>query len=137
MFELDPKLSKDTIYITKLKLCHVLLMNNTEFPWVILVPEKENISEWVDLDTNSQINLHKESCYIQEILLKIYPECKLNVANIGNIVKQFHIHHVVRYRSDSLWPKPVWGVSNQSLNLNLDLMDVRKKILSMIEQNQI
>ena len=109
MFELHPQLENDTDYIFQLPLCRVRLMDNSLFPWIILVPAIENITELTDLTTNDQRQLMDEICRMSELMKKAFNPDKLNVATLGNQVPQLHIHIIARYKSDSAWPNPVWG----------------------------
>jgi len=108
-FTLHPTLKKDCIELGSLKLCRVLLMNDSQFPWVILVPMRENITEIHQLSSDDQQQLMRESCHIAEQLTAIFEADKMNIAALGNIVPQLHIHHVVRYKTDLAWPAPIWG----------------------------
>lgn len=84
-------------------------MNDSQFPWFILVPEVEGIAEIYQLDKQQQGLLIEESSFLAERLNELYKPDKLNIAAIGNLVPQLHVHHVVRYRTDKAWPAPVWG----------------------------
>lgn len=108
-FHLHPQLQKDCISIGKLTLCRLLLMNDSQFPWFILVPEVEGIAEIYQLDKQQQGLLIEESSFLAVRLNELYKPDKLNIAAIGNLVPQLHVHHVVRYRTDKAWPAPVWG----------------------------
>ena len=109
MFNLHPQLEKDSFFVTDLDLCRVLLMNDCQFPWLILVPRINDCREIFDLD-EQQINiLNKESLFTSKALMKQFTGDKLNVAALGNLVPQLHIHHIVRFKSDVAWPAPVWG----------------------------
>jgi len=108
-FTLHANLAKDCIELGQLELCRVLLMNDSQFPWLILVPERENISEIHELSADDQLQLMRESCYISEKLAEVFQADKMNVAALGNIVPQLHLHHVVRYKTDKAWPAPIWG----------------------------
>jgi len=108
-FTLHANLAKDCIELGQLELCRVLLMNDCQFPWLILVPERENISEIHELSADDQLQLMRESCYISEKLAEVFQADKMNVAALGNIVPQLHLHHVVRYKTDKAWPAPIWG----------------------------
>ena len=112
MFFLDSQLKNDTINIGKLQLSQVLLMNDSRYPWIILVPELENIYEWTDLSKEDQATLHDESLLIQNALKVLYGGQSLNIGKLGNIVSQFHLHHIVRFENDPAWPGPVWGHSS-------------------------
>jgi diadenosine tetraphosphate (Ap4A) HIT family hydrolase len=109
MFELHPQLEGDCIPLGRFPLCRVLLMNESRYPWVILVPERPGITEMFELNEAEQLALMRESCAVAAHLKRVFAADKINVAAIGNLVPQLHIHHVVRYRSDAAWPAPVWG----------------------------
>ncbi|NOS73904.1 MAG: HIT family protein [Methyloglobulus sp.] len=108
-FDLHPQLERDCITVGRLTLCRLLLMNDKQFPWFILVPEIEGITEIFQLDKQQQGLLIEESSFLAEQLNMLYKADKINIAAIGNLVPQLHVHHVVRYRSDKAWPAPVWG----------------------------
>lgn len=120
MFKLDPKLKADTIFIEALDLSDLLLMNDSRFPWLILVPRRENMVEIFDLTLNDQQTLWKETIAISEWAKKHFKADKMNVAAIGNIVSQLHVHIVVRKKTDVAWPKPVWGVGEAIPYENLE-----------------
>ncbi|MFT7526322.1 MAG: diadenosine tetraphosphate (Ap4A) HIT family hydrolase [Arenicella sp.] len=109
MFKLHPQLKMDTFRIGDLPLCEVLLMNESQFPWLILVPRKENISELYQLPKIEIRQANIESLEISRLMMQFFVGDKLNVAALGNLVPQLHIHHIVRNRDDSVWPQPVWG----------------------------
>lgn len=109
MFTLDPQLVADTILLGDLSLCKVLLMNDAQFPWVVLVPMRDSITEIYQLSELEQGQLQNESCCISSLLMNNFNGDKLNTAALGNIVSQLHLHHIVRFKTDPVWPKPVWG----------------------------
>ena len=109
MFQLHPRLTADCIPLGRFGLCRLLLMNESRYPWFILVPEREGIGEIHQLDEADQICLLRESSRLSAALVRLYRPDRLNLAAIGNLVPQLHVHHVVRYRSDPAWPAPVWG----------------------------
>jgi diadenosine tetraphosphate (Ap4A) HIT family hydrolase len=109
IFELHPRLTQDCIAIGRFDLCQLLLMNDSQYPWFILVPERTDQQEIYQLSKADQELLTEESCYLAENLSILYKADKMNIATIGNLVPQLHIHHIVRYRSDKAWPAPVWG----------------------------
>lgn len=109
MFELDARLHADTLHISDLDLCRVLLMNDSQFPWVILVPMVPNVGEIIELNDEQQWQLHQESAFISRILQGEFQPDKLNIAALGNVVNQLHVHHVARYITDCAWPAPIWG----------------------------
>lgn len=105
----DPRLLNDCEVIGKFKLCHVLLMRDENYPWCVLVPDREDMVEVFDLSEEDRKQLNLESNTLLEYLKKEFNADKMNVAALGNIVSQLHIHHIVRYKTDIAWPAPVWG----------------------------
>ncbi len=110
MFELHPRLAQDTWPVGDFPLSRLLLMNDTSYPWFILVPRRAAIREIFELTYGDQQQLLKESSLLAEVLSKIFQADKLNIAALGNLVPQLHLHHIVRYQSDQAWPNPVWGL---------------------------
>ena len=109
MAKLHAQLLKDCDVIGRFELCHVLVMRDANYPWCVLVPDVENIKEIFELSDKEQQLLNQESVCLAKNLHDLFSADKMNVAAIGNMVPQLHIHHVVRYRKDISWPKPVWG----------------------------
>ena len=112
MYKLHRQLKQDTFYLGHLKLCDVLLMNDARYPWVILVPRRENITEVFQLSDADQYLLSTESAFVAKQLTSLVVADKMNVAALGNIVSQLHIHHVARYQTDEAWPAPIWGTGS-------------------------
>jgi len=110
-FALHPQLSHDTTPVGDLALARVLLMNDANYPWLILVPRRAGASEIVDLTDDEQALLMREIAQASRALKAVSACDKLNVAAIGNVVPQLHVHVVARRRDDLAWPKPVWGVA--------------------------
>lgn len=108
-FQLHSQLKKDCFILGKFELCQVLLMNDSQFPWFILVPQRAEIREIYELTNAEQILLIQESSYLAKKLAEIFNADKLNIAAIGNVVPQLHLHHVVRYENDKAWSAPIWG----------------------------
>lgn len=109
-FQLDPQLEQDTILISDWHLCQVRLMNDSRYPWVILIPKVEGIAEIHELADEQQTLLLGESMRLSKALDQLFSPHKLNVAALGNMVRQLHVHHIVRFEDDASFPKPVWGV---------------------------
>ena len=108
---LHEQLAADTVPVGDLALARVLLANDANYPWLILVPRRPGLVELIDLDPNEQVQLMGEIDAAARVLKSI-TECeKLNIAAIGNIVAQLHVHVVARRHSDAAWPKPVWGAA--------------------------
>lgn len=110
-FSLHPQLAADTVPVGDLPLSRVLLANDANYPWLILVPRRPGLTEIIDLPESEQSILLGEIAATGRAL-KAFTQCdKLNIAAIGNVVSQLHIHIVARRRSDAAWPKPVWGAA--------------------------
>jgi diadenosine tetraphosphate (Ap4A) HIT family hydrolase len=109
MFKLDTRLQQDTLFIASFTLCDALLMNDARYPWVILVPRKEGLTELYQLSEQEQQQLTIESNSVAQKLAELVSADKMNIAALGNVVSQLHIHHVARYQQDETWPDPVWG----------------------------
>lgn len=108
-FTLNPHLQQDCFHVLDLPLCKLLLMNDQNYPWFILVPMQNGLNEICQLSELDQHQLLKESSWVSEFLLQYFKADKLNVAALGNVVSQLHIHHIARFKSDPVWPAPVWG----------------------------
>lgn len=109
MFKLDERLFKDTVVLGDFTLCRVLLMNDSRYPWLILVPRRAGISELFELNMAEQQQLWQETSYVGQVLKDVFQADKINIATLGNVVKQLHMHIVVRMQDDAAWPAPVWG----------------------------
>ena len=109
MARIHTQLLQDCLLLGGFELSHLLLMQDANYPWFILVPDREGVSEIFQLSNEDQIQLTKESAVLSRVLAEQFTADKLNIAALGNIVPQLHIHHVVRYRHDPAWPAPVWG----------------------------
>lgn len=108
-FRLDPRLQADSLEIGRTGLSSVRLMDDARWPWILLVPERPDIREWFDLTEADARRLLEESRALARVMAAGVSDAKLNIANLGNIVAQFHLHHVVRTPADPAWPGPVWG----------------------------
>ncbi|MBO0755842.1 MAG: HIT domain-containing protein [Bradyrhizobiaceae bacterium] len=108
-WQLHPQLVRDTVAIGDLSLSRVLLMNDANYPWLVLVPRRAGLLELIDLDEPDRARLIAEICQVSHGLKTVALFDKLNIATIGNLVPQLHIHIVARRRTDVAWPKPVWG----------------------------
>lgn len=109
MFVLDSRLQQDTVWLGDYPLCSLLLMNDAQYPWFILVPRREDVSELFQLDAADQLQLWRETNGLAEVLKDCFAADKMNVATLGNVVSQLHMHVIVRRREDVAWPAPVWG----------------------------
>jgi ribonuclease HI len=110
-FDLDPRLAADSVEIKPLKLCSVRLMNDHRYPWLILIPMCQNMSEIHDLSEADSLVLMREIRLVSQAMEELFAPKKLNVGALGNIVSQLHIHIIARHDDDPSWPGPVWGHS--------------------------
>ena len=104
---------KSSYYINDLKLCTVRLIDNSKFPWIILIPKRKGINDISELTSKDQLLLMKEIVHCSKLMKKIFKTKKLNVEKIGNIVPQLHIHIIARYKTDISWPLSVWVVKGK------------------------
>lgn len=95
--------------VGRFPLCRLLLMQDANYPWFILVPDREGVTEIHHLDAEDRQRLMHESCTLASVLEQAFHADKLNIAALGNVVPQLHVHHIVRYHNDPAWPAPVWG----------------------------
>ncbi len=109
MFELDVRLQQDTCWLADLPLCRVLLMNDARYPWLILVPRVADVSEVFELDESQQQQLWNETRLLAQAMQQVFAADKMNIGALGNVVRQLHMHVVVRMDGDDSWPAPVWG----------------------------
>lgn len=108
-FTLHSQLAKDTVPLGDLPLSSVLLIDDRTYPWLLLVPRRRNVSEISDLGSVERAHLMSEITQVSDAL-KAETECdKINVAALGNVVPQLHVHIIARFKSDAAWPRPVWG----------------------------
>lgn len=129
MIKLHPQLEKDCFVLGEFKLCSLLLLNDSNYPWFILLPNQENISEVHQLSTANQQQLQAESIYFSQCLEQVFTPDKLNIATLGNVVPQLHIHHIARFVSDACWPAPVWGAVKPIPYQNSELKTINNQLL--------
>ena len=132
-FELHPRLEADTLIMGDFPLCRVLLMNDSHFPWFILVPRRAGVSEIYHLSEEDQIQLLKESSVLSQVLADSFSARKMNVSALGNVVHQLHVHHVVRYEDDVAWPAPIWGVIDANPYSDEEVESIRQRIHTLLE----
>jgi diadenosine tetraphosphate (Ap4A) HIT family hydrolase len=108
-FIFDPQLARDTVPVTDLTLTRVLLNDDANYPWLILVPRRAGKVELIDLDETDRAQLWRELALASHVLKNITRCLKLNVAQLGNQVAQLHVHIIAREKTDAAWPNPVWG----------------------------
>ncbi|MBU6417440.1 MAG: HIT family protein [Xanthomonadaceae bacterium] len=108
-FQLDARLAADTVFVADWQLCRVLLMDDAQFPWLVLVPRRAGLTELDDLDERERTQLMREVTRAMKMLRGVAECDKLNIGTLGNIVRQLHVHLVARREDDAAWPGPVWG----------------------------
>ena len=110
-FQLHEMLAADTVLIKELPLSNLVLMNNANHPWCILIPRVADVTDVYQMDWQDQQQLLNESSMLSEVMMQLFEGKKMNVASLGNMCPQLHIHHIVRFETDVDWPHPVWGRS--------------------------
>ena len=115
MFQLDAQLEADTQVLGAFPLSLLLLSKDANYPWCILVPQREGLREIYQLNQLDRQQLLNESCLLAETLANLFQADKINVATIGNMVPQLHMHHVARFKTDAAWPGPVWGAVSAAI----------------------
>jgi len=128
IFELHHQLAEDCIFLSDLGLSRLLLMNNKDFPWCILVPRINGIREIHELDEANQQALLRESSELSQVMLQVFNGEKMNIAALGNMVPQLHVHHIVRIKTDKAWPNPVWGYEIGSTYSAKEIEQIRDKL---------
>ena len=129
LFKINKKFLMSSYHITELKLCSIRLHDNSKFPWVILIPKRNKITDMSDLNSKDQILLMKEIVLVSKIMKKLFKTSKLNIEKIGNMVPQLHIHIIARSTKDSSWPLSVWvakGKNYTKTTLSIMMQKVRK-----------
>lgn len=109
MFSLDSRLREDSFVIGRFPLSVLLLSRDANYPWCILVPQRSNTYELYHLSDEDQIQLIRESSRLAEVMHNIFDADKMNIATLGNMVPQLHVHHIARFETDAAWPGPIWG----------------------------
>ena len=130
-FKLNRKFLKTSYHLIDLKLCTIRLNDNSKFPWIILIPKRNKITDISDLNSKDQTLLMKEIVYVSKVMKKLFKTSKLNVEKIGNIVPQLHIHIIARSKKDSSWPLSVWIVKEKNYSktaLKLIVEKLRKAL---------
>ena len=131
-WSLHPQLERDTVNLGDLPLCRVLVIQDANYPWLLLVPRRPDVAEIIDLDEVEQAQLMTETTRVARALREITKCDKLNIAALGNVVPQLHVHVIARRKTDAVWPRPVWGavpaLDHDPEELKLFMAAIRKKI---------
>ena len=135
MIELHPQLKKDCIPLGEFTLCSLLLLNDANYPWFILLPNRAGITEMHQLSEVDQQQLMTESMFFSQCLEQVFQADKLNIAALGNVVPQLHIHHIARFTTDACWPAPVWGAVSATPYNEDRLKIIKKQLLNWFNAN--
>lgn len=131
-FELDPQLERDSVVLGEFPLSLVLLSRDANYPWCILVPRRKGVREIHHLSEDDRIQLSHESCHLAEVMADLFVPDKMNVAALGNLVPQLHVHHVARTKTDAAWPKSIWGVVEPKAYDEAELQDRVSRLRSAL-----
>jgi diadenosine tetraphosphate (Ap4A) HIT family hydrolase len=134
MFSLHPQLAADTILVGHLSLCEVLLVNDSTYPWLILVPRRVDVRELFELNEADQQQMQNESLALSKLLMQHFQGDKFNYAALGNMVSQLHLHHIVRFKHDAAWPKAVWGAAPAQAYSEQQAQQIKLELQALIGQ---
>lgn len=132
-FNIDPELENNSFFIADLELSRILLKNDKENPWFVLVPRKLHAVELIDLTHEEQSILMEEVTIVSEFLKNYYRPFKINIGALGNIVRQLHIHVLARYENDRAWPQALWGTSPSLTFEQVELENIKSNFQEFIE----
>lgn len=124
-FVLDERLERSSRFVADLPLCQVRIQDEVRFPWIVLIPRKQNIEEVIDLEMDDQHQLAEEIAFASHAMRDIFSPHKLNIGALGNQVRQLHVHVIARYEEDLAWPNPVWGYFELSSQYSRDVLQRR------------
>ncbi|WP_416399332.1 HIT domain-containing protein [Allohahella sp. A8] len=108
-FELDHRIERDSVFVGRLGICEIRLMNDAAYPWCLLIPLVADARELHELTRIQRASINDSSCLLATVMMDLFSGEKMNIAALGNVVPQLHIHHIVRFSHDQAWPGPVWG----------------------------
>nr|WP_189691591.1 MULTISPECIES: HIT domain-containing protein [Pseudomonas] len=132
---MDPRLQQDCLVLGDFPLCRLLLSKDANYPWFILVPRQADVSELFDLTAADQQQLWQETTCLANSLKQEFAADKMNVATLGNVVSQLHMHVIVRHRNDAAWPAPVWGKVAAAEYREEQLAQLRQRLRSALNNN--
>jgi diadenosine tetraphosphate (Ap4A) HIT family hydrolase len=132
MFKLDPLLNENTYHLGEFSLSLLLLAEDANYPWCILVPKRAGIREIHQLNKEDRAQLLEESCCLSQAMESLFNPSKMNVAALGNMVPQLHVHHIARFDDDPAWPNPIWGavspITYKDVQLNTRMDDIKGEL---------
>jgi diadenosine tetraphosphate (Ap4A) HIT family hydrolase len=135
-FQLHDRLRADTMGLGSTSLCEIRLMNDSTWPWVLLVPAVAGVREIYQLSADQQHQLVRESSALSEAMMEAFGGDKMNVAALGNMVPQLHLHHIVRFEGDPAWPGPIWGKQAPVPYSEGELEQVRRRLAPVLAELQ-
>lgn len=133
-WQLDPQLAADSLSLLSWPLCDVLLMDDAHYPWLILVPRIPYASELIDLPERDRMQLSTETDAAAHALRAVFSPDKLNIAALGNVVRQLHVHVIARFKADAAWPAPVWGAVPVEKRPGTQSEALRAQVLEALHQ---
>ena len=136
-FDLHPQLAADTVEVCRLKLCRILLSRDSSFPWLVLVPQRAGVREIHELSARDRALLSDEIDFTSRVMATLFAPDKMNVAALGNMVPQLHVHVVARYRTDRAWPKPIWGSGPAEPYAAARMEGLRKRLRAAFEAGSL
>lgn len=136
IFELHTQLQQDCFDLGSFPLCRLLLMNDSRYPWLILVPQSADVEEIYQLSDHDRAQLCKESNYLAARMAEFFKADKINIAALGNIVPQLHVHHVARRHKDAAWPAPIWGLGEAIPYQAKELERITQKVQQILKNFQ-
>lgn len=134
-FVVDSRLSADTYPLGDWPLSRLLLLNDSRYDWLVMVPRVSGVTEWVQLSEPQQEQLWRESRCLSQVLLQHSEATKLNIGALGNVVSQLHVHHVMRQPGDPAWPGPVWGHSPEQAYAKQELQLQAQRWRQLLRQS--
>ncbi|QRM53836.1 HIT family protein [Sinorhizobium sp. BG8] len=132
-YHLDERLARDSDLVTKIGLCELRLMKDGRWPWLVLIPQRGGISEVFELTPLDQTMLTFETALVGEALKRATGATKINVAAIGNIVRQLHVHVIARNEGDPNWPGPVWGFGSAEIRDDEERASLAAKLVEALK----
>ncbi|MBZ8133798.1 HIT family protein [Afifella sp. IM 167] len=131
-FDLDQRLESDSVPLAELSLCEVRIMRDATYPWLLMIPQRPGLSEIIDLSGEEQALMMREIDIVARALKTASGCDKLNIAALGNQVRQLHVHVIARFEGDAAWPGPVWGAAKPRPWEAGALSDLARKLLEAI-----
>ncbi|MEM6710430.1 MAG: HIT family protein [Pseudomonadota bacterium] len=135
-YTLDNRLADDSVPLTTLPLSELRLINDARFPWLLLIPRRAKLEELVDLSSSDRLALTTEIDRVSRALRTVSHADKLNVAALGNVVSQLHVHVIARKHTDACWPKPVWGQGPAVPYTTAALTELSEQLLTELEAHE-